>query len=57
MHEYVCFIADGCSWFFQVSCFVLKHNTVFHCNNYFDVDLIAAVYVYKLFHKHFLQRT
>lgn len=37
-------------------CFVLKHRAVFHCNNYFDVDLIAAVYVYKLFHKHFLQR-
>lgn len=42
---------------FQVRCFLPKHYAVFHCYNYFDVDLIAAVYVYKLFHKHFLQHT
>lgn len=54
MNKYVCFIADGWLLFFQVCCLVLKHSAVFHCNNYFDVDLIVAVYVYKLFHKHFL---
>lgn len=55
-HEEVCFIADDRPLFLQVRCFVLKRSAVFHCNNYFGVDLIAAVYVYKLFHKHFLQR-